>query len=251
MPFSSLPPSLDNCVQRKLACYLLKSLRHNPPGWNDPENVRIRAENRKRLEAIWAKRDAEAKPLLDDLRKYNLDFESIDQIQRAPENALILAIDRMVEYIDIFEDCANQMSLALALSRPEGIGFVAKPMIRRFESLDRNSPTFLNDRFQAAKAIRATAEKDDLEHIERLVFDPTVHISSRREFLSAVTRLQKSRVMPLLEKCLHMDEETILEALKRLSRYKQLPDEISVTVRKLQNHPNPKVQKLAKKISLS
>ena len=222
------------------------------PGWNDPENVRKRAEKRERLEAMWAKRDAEAKPLLDDLRKFNLDFENIDQIVSAPKNALILAIPRMVEYIDIFEDCALQMSLALALSRPEGIGFVAKPMIRRFESLDRNSPTGPNDRFQAVKAIRATAEKEDLDEIKRLILDPAVDSVERGELISAVGRLDKKCVIPLLEKCLHMDdEETILEALKRLSRYKQLPDEISATVRKLQNHSKPKVQKLANKFNLS
>lgn len=222
------------------------------PGWNDPENVRKRAEKRERLEATWAKRDAEAKPLLDDLRKFNLDFENIDQIASAPENALILAIPRMIEYIDIFEDCALQMSLALALSRPEGIGFVAKPMIRRFQSLNRNNPTGPNDRFQAAKAIRATAEEDDIEAIEQLILDPDVEVVSRREFLSAVTKLQKSRIIPLLGKCLHMDdEETVLEALKRLSRYKQIPDEVSATVRKLQSHPSPKVQKQANKLKLS
>lgn len=201
------------------------------------------------LAELAIKRDVEAKPLLDDLHKFNLYFENIDQIVSAPKNALILAISRMVDYIDILEDDNLHLSLALALSRPEGKGIVAKPMMRRFS---RIAPNKYDARFQAAKAICATAEKDDIEAIENLILDPEVEIVSRREFLSAVTKLQKKRVIPLLEKCLHMDdEETILEALKRLSRYKQLPDEISRTVRKLQNHSSSKIKKAANKFNLS
>lgn len=203
----------------------------------------------KYLEKLAQERRAEAKPLLDDLRKFNLDFERVDQIASAPENALILAISRIVDYIDIFEDDALHLSLAMALSRPEGKGLVAKPMMRRFS---RIAPEKYDGRFQAAKAIRATAEKDDIEAIEELILDPEVEVVSRREFLSAITKLQKSRVIPLLGKCLQMDEEeTVLEALKRLIRYKQMPDEVLVTVRGLQSHPSPKVQKLANQFDLS
>lgn len=206
-----------------------------------PDYQKKRREYDAQLKELWEVRSHEAQSLLDDLKNFNLRYDNIHELVDEPVNTFALAIPRMVEYLDIFVDQVNLGFLIMSLARPEGRGLVASPMIKFYQSSE------LEDiRFQASKAILATAEPCNVDDIIDLLFERGASAPEKVLFLRGITNLKKKGAIPVLIRCLCMEEEVIIEALKLLKKLKVVG--IGKKIENLQDHKSVKVRRLAKSL---
>lgn len=194
-----------------------------------------------KFEEIQKMRQAELKPLFDDLERYGLRYSNIHELIDEPENTFALSIERMVEYLDILQDEVNLGMLSMALSRKEGVGVVAKPMLKRLKIAATE-----DGKFQAARAIRATAEMDDVSDLEKIIHDSGTSFPVRRELIRAVLKMDKSRKVDFLVSCFNLGDETTIFCLRHLKKIRYADLRGCQSLIDLLSHENVKIRELAK-----
>lgn len=215
---------------------------------SDPEYQRKRRKFEEAARPLREAIDREAQSLLDDLKKFGLHYGSIDQLVNEKKNTFVLAIPRLVEYLDIFQYAVNIDFLAMSLARPEAKGLASKALIRFYRTAESKKLHFFteNTLFQVSKAIHVTAEPDDAEDIVDLLFSQKTSGPQQAMFIKTLSRLKGRESVPYLLKCLTMDEAAVLEALKALKKFRS--EKTDDAVRALLTHKSAKVRKQVTKL---